>query len=221
VGELAGSHPPEAAGLPRGRSRLPSEDVNEEQRVRILRAIIAATADRGYHAVTVSDIVRRARVSREAFYRQFPGKLECFVAALDMGRSIILPRIAAAQEADLGTDLPALLHAMVKAYLETCAAEPEFTRAWALDLTSAGPATFEIRNRFLDELALLVRDAHGMSGSHAGAAAQLPFDSYVALIGGCLELIYRYVISGRTAEVGELEDPMVTFLLSGLGEAPA
>jgi hypothetical protein len=42
----------------------------------------------------------------------------------------------------------------------------------------------------------------------------------VALVGGCQELIYRYIIAGRTREVGELEEPIVNFLLQGLMDRP-
>ena len=51
------------------------------QRERLLRSVIAAVSETGYLAVTVTDIVRRARVSRAAFYAQFADKEDCFLAA--------------------------------------------------------------------------------------------------------------------------------------------
>src|SRR5205085_12246385 len=99
VSGLAGSHPRDAAGLPRGRGRLAPADVNEEQRIRIVRALISAAAEQGYHAVTVTEVVRLARVSREAYYRLFPTKLDCLAAALAHGAAVILPQLADAIEA--------------------------------------------------------------------------------------------------------------------------
>ena len=58
-------------GLPRGRSRLPAPAVHASQRERLLQAAVAAVAHKGYPAVTVADIVRRAKVSRAAFYLHF------------------------------------------------------------------------------------------------------------------------------------------------------
>ena len=222
MSELAGSHPQLAAGLPRGRGRRPLEEVNSEQQVRILRAAIAAIAEVGYHASTIGDIVRRARVSREAFYRNYPGKLECFIAAVTMGQSIVLPRVAEAVERTRDADLPTTLRSIVTEYLRVCASEPEFARAWALELaTAAGEGTAELRNEYLDVLAEVIRTAHLSRGQPGGREhRERPFEYYVALVGGCQELIYRYIIAGRTREVGELEEPIVDFLLQGLMDRP-
>jgi AcrR family transcriptional regulator len=79
-GTLARTHEGKP-GLPRGRSRLPLLVVRASQRERLLRSVIAAVAGSGYPAVTVADIVRRARVSRAAFYAHFADKQDCFLAA--------------------------------------------------------------------------------------------------------------------------------------------
>ena len=65
----------------RGRSRLPVVAVRASQRERLVRAVVAAVAQSGYPAVTVADIVRRARVSRAAFYTHFTDKEDCFLSA--------------------------------------------------------------------------------------------------------------------------------------------
>ena len=72
-GTLAATHVGKP-GLPRGRSRLPAKAVQASQRERLLRAAVAAIADKGYPDVTVADIVRRAKVSRAAFYLHFRGR---------------------------------------------------------------------------------------------------------------------------------------------------
>jgi AcrR family transcriptional regulator len=187
--------------------------VARDQRERILRAMVSATAEIGYHAVTVGDIVTRARVSRAAFYRQFASKLECFIAAVEMGRNLVLRRIAAARDLEPGGDLASVLRAMVREYLAICASEPEFAHAWALELAAAGPTSIQLRNRMLDELALAVRTAAETRGTSR------PFDYYVALIGGCHELVYRYVATDRINRLDELEDPMVDFLVAALAAA--
>ncbi|MCV7329471.1 TetR/AcrR family transcriptional regulator [Mycobacterium cookii] len=219
MSRLAGSHPPDAAGLPRGRGRLPSVDVALGQRERILRAMMSATAELGYHAVTVGDIVSRARISRAAFYRQFAGKLECLIAAVEMGRDIVHPLLAAAADRESTGDLPAALRAIVRQHLAICMSEPEFTRAWGLELATAGPNTVELRNRLLDELASMICSVVETHESRSSTSTPRSFDYYVALIGGCQELIYRRVMTGRIDRLGELEDPLVDFLLRSLGAA--
>jgi AcrR family transcriptional regulator len=49
--------------------------------------MIAAVSESGYLAVTIADIVRRARVSRAAFYAHFEDKEDCFLTATGEGRS--------------------------------------------------------------------------------------------------------------------------------------
>src|SRR6267378_3396284 len=80
-GTLARTHEGER-GLPRGRSRLPPRTVRESQRERLLPAVTAAVSELGYPAVTIGDIVKRARVSKAAFYDHFADKEDCFLAAM-------------------------------------------------------------------------------------------------------------------------------------------
>ena len=86
-------------GLPRGRSRLPPPAVSASQRERLLRSVIAAVSERGYQPVTVADIVRRARVSKKAFYDHFANKEECFLAATGEGRELMIARVVSASRA--------------------------------------------------------------------------------------------------------------------------
>lgn len=65
----------------------------------------------------------------------------------------------------------------------------------------------------LDELAMTVRGAAETRGTSR------PFDYYVALMGGCHELVYRYVSTDRIDRLGELEEPMVDFLVAVLAAA--
>src|SRR6266851_4706581 len=97
-GTLAKTHEGKP-GLPRGRSRLPLPAVRASQRERLLRSVIAAVSESGYLAVTVADIVRRARVSRAAFYAHFADKENCFLAATAEGRKLRVPQVVATPRA--------------------------------------------------------------------------------------------------------------------------
>ncbi|KAA0022619.1 TetR/AcrR family transcriptional regulator [Antrihabitans cavernicola] len=209
--DLAGTFPADAPGLPRGRGRLDREQVREAQRPRLLRAAISAIAEVGYSATTVADIVTRARVARAAFYEQFPTKEACFLAAVGAGRDSVLRQVVTAADGAASHDWSAVVRAAMREYLRVAASEPEFTRAWTLELPGAGPAAVRLRNEYLDTLAATMRSWHRMSGSPPATD-----NTYLALVGGCLELFYRYVADGRTAELPELEDAFVSFLTTGL-----
>ena len=91
-GTLADTHEGKP-GLPRGRSRLPVRAVQASQRARLIRAIVAAVAQSGDAPVTVADIMRRARVSRAAFYAHFTDKEDCFLAATQEGGRLMVGRL--------------------------------------------------------------------------------------------------------------------------------
>ena len=103
-------------GLPRGRSKLPAPAVQASQRERLLRAAVAATADKGYPAVTVADIVRRAKVSRAAFYLHFRGREDCFLAATRRGGQLLYASVLEATHAvppDASYAAPSVSHPTV------------------------------------------------------------------------------------------------------------
>jgi AcrR family transcriptional regulator len=55
------------------------------QRTQILEGMAALVAERGVGAATLADVIARAGVSRRAFYRLFPDRKSCLVAAFDLG----------------------------------------------------------------------------------------------------------------------------------------
>src|ERR1700678_1513993 len=142
-GTLAETHAGKP-GLPRGRNRIPAEAVQASQRERLLRAAVAAVAEKGYPAVTVADIVRRARVSRAAFYVHFRGREECFIAATGRGGQLLMEhvidavRAAPAHAADEET-----LRAGCRAFLRFLADEPAFARVFYIEMPAAGTHSVE------------------------------------------------------------------------------
>jgi AcrR family transcriptional regulator len=62
---------------------LSADDVAAHQRGRLREALVELVAAHGYNKVTISALVKRARVSKRDFYRHFGGKEECFLATFD------------------------------------------------------------------------------------------------------------------------------------------
>ena len=67
--------------LPRGRHALAPEEVQADQRKRLIEAVPRVVAKHGYEAMSVADVVKAAAVSRNAFYNNFADKQECFAVA--------------------------------------------------------------------------------------------------------------------------------------------
>src|SRR5690242_12289446 len=126
MGTLA--EPATTRGLPRGRGKLSAVKVAEAHRDRLLRAIIGAVAELGYANVRISDVVERARVSRQSFYEQFADKQECFLAAHERGVELILERLEESARHREHLDPAAQLRVGIETYLALAASEPEFAR---------------------------------------------------------------------------------------------
>jgi AcrR family transcriptional regulator len=57
--------------------------MSELQRTRIVAAAVDTLAELGYNGITVTQLARRAGVSRKTFYEHFEDREGCFVAALE------------------------------------------------------------------------------------------------------------------------------------------
>lgn len=212
---LSGSFPKTAPGLPRGRTSLDPSDANAHQRERLLRAVISAVAEKGYQGTAITDIVERARVSRSVMYREFDGKLDCFLAAIGAGRELIMACVTDAMTEVADPSLETVLRAISRAYLERCAQEPDHTRAWVLELAAAGPRGVEARDEYLDSFAALMKQIDCRYGS--GRAR--PDSHYVALVGGITELVGREVRTGTAASLPQLEGAITDAAVAMLGRA--
>ncbi len=67
--------------------------LREERRAQVLRAAMAVFAQKGYHATSVGDIIRRAAIARGTFYLYFENKRQIFEAILDVALRGIVHRL--------------------------------------------------------------------------------------------------------------------------------
>lgn len=68
------------------------------QRERLMTAFTELVAERGLAAVTVTDVVARAAVSRAAFYACFEDLADCADAAYERFISVLVARITHAMD---------------------------------------------------------------------------------------------------------------------------
>ena len=215
-GTLARTHEGKP-GLPRGRSSLPLPTVRASQRERLLRSVIAAVSASGYLAVTVADIVRRARVSRAAFYAHFTDKEDCFLAATAEGRDLMIAQVVSATRA-----LPAdardeeVLRVACRAYLAFLAGEPAFARVFYIQMPTAGPRAVDRLDAGSGLFADLNRKWHQRAREHHPEWPSVPSEAYLALAGATVELVRSMVRAGRTEDLPGLEETLVSLHLAVL-----
>jgi len=223
AGTLARTHEGQP-GLPRGRSSLPQQDVRASQRQRLLRSAIAVVSESGYQPVTVADIVRRAKVSRGAFYEHFANKEECFLAATAEGRELMLARVVseagAVSEANADAAEEGLLRGAIRGYLAFLRDEPAFARVFYLHMPAAGEAAARRLDAGPRIFANLNQTWHERGRKRHPEWPVLPDEAYLALAGATVELVRSLVYSDRTEALPELEDTVVALHLTVMTGRP-
>lgn len=219
-GALARTH--EASpGLPRGRGSLPAPEVSRVQREKLLTAVVAAVAERGIGAVTIADIVRRAKVSRAAFYAHFEDKEQCLRAASSGGWLQLVEAVLGAAAAVAPDASPEEeWRAGCRAYLRFLASEPAFTRVFYIEMPAAGPGALQDVDDALRQFAEINRDWHERARAVHPEWPRVPAAAYLALAGAAKEMISAYVRGGRTERLPELEDDLAGLHLAVMACRP-
>jgi AcrR family transcriptional regulator len=179
-------------------------DPAETHRLRILEGMAGALAEKGYHAATIADIAKRARVSKRTFYEHFADKEACFIACYATASEFLIQTIMNTASRDMPWEKR--IRAATHAYLFALESRPELTRALMMDIYAAGPAALKVRRagqkRFADQLRRLV-DA---GRKERPGLRKLSPAMAVAVIGGINELVLLAVEEGRTQSLTELAD---------------
>jgi len=189
----------ELGPLPSGRHGYSREQVAHHQRERLIAGLAEAVAEKGYAAVTLSDVVRHAKVSRRVFYANFESKEQCFLAAFEVVVEHLRELIAAAAEPLPGWPEKAV--AATRAALAFLAAEPDLARLCLLESRAAGPAVAARFAAAVGELAAPLR--RGRAERPAGERP-LPDSTEDSTIGSLVSLLHRRVAAGEAARLPEL-----------------
>jgi AcrR family transcriptional regulator len=191
-----------------GRHALPREFIAQHQRARIVAALAEETVDKGYRAVTVADIVRRAGIARNTFYENFSSKEDCFLAASEFAVEEAQRRVlAAADEVD---SWPARVNAGLAAFLGYVASEPALARTCIVEALSAGPAAVERYELSIQAFTPLFRMGRKVSPQ----GEQLPETLEETIVGGLFWILYQRIVSGQVEEIEELLPELVEFSLT-------
>lgn len=204
--------PEEAGGgssrLPAGRHGLPREFIAQNQRERIITALVDSVAERGYNATTVAHITKAASVSRRTFYEHFADKEACFLAAYEMVADHIRESMQVAAEAF--EEWPQQVRAALATMLRFLAGEPELARVCMIEPVAAGG---EIAVRHRASMQGFVEILKAGRPQHSGERP-LPEATEATLVGGIVSLIVREINAGRTEQLEELLPDLVELTLA-------
>lgn len=188
------------------RPTLPREFVASHKRRRIMDAIAELTAEQGYEATKIGDIVRRAGVARKTLYDNFEGKEEVFLAAFDAAIDEAVQRIetdCAAAEGGWEKQVEAGL----AAFLGYIAENPALARMCMIEALSATPAATEryeaAMQRFVELTKRTVPQEDG-----------LPETIEETLVGGVAWIIYQQIRRQQAEKAVDLLPELSEFMLA-------
>jgi AcrR family transcriptional regulator len=190
-------------------------DPAETHRLRLVGAMAALLAEKGYSTVTIADIARQAHVSKRTFYEHFPDKDACFIACYETLSAMVLQAIVDAMVGEL--PWAKRMRASTRAYLSTLESQPALTRTLMMDIYAAGPQALRVRRqvqrRFADNLRRIVDQGRKENPK----LPRLSKAMATAIIGGINELVLVAVEEGRAHRLTELSGTADALLQAVLG----
>lgn len=197
--------------LPRGRHALAPEQVLADQRARLLAAVPGVVAEHGYEAMSVADIVKRAAVSRNAFYKNFGDKQECFAIAHEAGHERLLEILS--QPCKPGGTVAERVESSLAAALEALSSDPDMARMLFVEAPSSAGEEIALRyHEWLERYGALLGT---LSPQEDGAGSLAEMDQVIG--GGIASRIASEVLKGGAAELTVLKAPLVEYVLTFYG----
>jgi len=171
----------------------------------MMDAIAELTAEQGYEATKIADIVRRAAVARKTLYDNFDGKEDLFLSAVDttLGEMRVVVE-EACERTDSAEDR---VVAGLEALLDFIAEHPAASRMCMVEAISATRGSARLYDAGMRDFVQLLRD----SGLDNG---DLPETIEESLVGGVAWILQQQIRRGEAEQVGELLSELSQFMLS-------
>lgn len=193
------------------RPALSREFVAVHKRRRIMDAIAELTAEQGYDATKIGDIVSRAGVARKTLYDNFEGKEEVFLAAFDAAVEEALERIEAECAAVEG-GWEERVRAGLASFLRYIAENPALARMCMIEALSATQAATERYEAAMQRFVELTKRTVPQDD-------QLPETIEETLVGGVAWIVYQQIRRQETEKAEDLLPELTEFMLAPFGSA--
>lgn len=146
--------------LPRGPHGLTRDEVETSQRRRLIAAMMEVVGEHGFVKTSVSEIIKRAGVSRATFYMLFKDKEQCFIEGLEAAIEEIGAAMAItlmeSEDPDEAGDVMAKVDTLTRAYLHVLSTHPTVAKTYLVEIYAVGPRAIEHRLRFMGRFTELV-----------------------------------------------------------------
>jgi AcrR family transcriptional regulator len=196
------------------RPELPREFVASHKRRRMMDAIAELTAENGYEATKIADIVRRAAVARKTLYDNFDGKEDLFLSAIDAAVAELRLAVEEGCRGGEGSSETGIVGGL-EALLEFVAEWPAAARMCMVEAISATPSSARLYDAAMRDFVELFRE-------NAPTGADLPATIEESLVGGVAWILQLQIRRGEPERAPELLPELSQFVLApylGLGRA--
>lgn len=183
-------------------------------RLRLLLGMAKALGEKEYAAVTVSDVVAAAGVSKRTFYEHFSSKQECLLACYGQANALLMDGIrragpapdGATPDADKrGTDR---VERVLNAYLSMLDESRAIAAALLIEITSAGAEGRRVRREGNLEMAKALLEVVGRESGDE----RFDLPQAIALVGGVTELVLLHAESRPDQPFTELRPAVLKFV---------
>lgn len=188
------------------RPELPKEFVASHKRRRMMDAIAELTAEQGYEATKIADIVRRAAVARKTLYDNFDGKEDLFLSAVGSTLNEMKVVVEEACERTDGSSEERIV-AGLEALLSFVAENSSAARMCMVEAISATPGSARLYDAGMRDFVELLRKS-------TPDEADLPETIEESLVGGIAWILQQQIRRGEVERATELLPELSQFLLS-------
>jgi AcrR family transcriptional regulator len=165
-------------------------------------------AERGYEATSVADIVKAAAVSRNAFYKSFSDKQDCFAVAHEAGHEGLFEVLTAPCDAD--ATIEERVERSLVAGLEALASEPDMARLLFVEAPSAGEEIALRYHEWLQRYGTLLRSVAPDIPPQSSPAPEVEG----VIVGGIASRVASEVLRGKADDLRALSKPFVDYVLA-------
>lgn len=179
-----------------------AESASQDPRERLLNAALEGVGDVGWANLTISDLVKRARVSKRTFYEHFSTKDECLFALFEAVSTEVLDELeAASQLVPIGSGR---VDAGARFYLQLLQDDPQIVRTLFLELLAFGKNGWAVRRKVMRRFAaFLMREINA-----AGANPPIDMNVAMVIVGGINEATLEALEEGRVDRLTDLVGPI-------------
>ena len=185
-----------AGALPRGPHSLSRAEVSANQRRRMVDATIDVVGEKGYAELTVSDVIKRAGVSRRAFYEHFSNREECFLASYD---SVMAESSQAVRSAFSRNSRGLLENTQdaIEELFKRALRRPDVMRVLMVEIGAAGPEGITRREQLGVAYERSLRESLGLPPG----PGPIPNPVLRGVIGGLGAVLYTHVQTGKRKQL--------------------